>query len=279
MGWAWMPGCLKIKANMEFHVILISDESYARGLAVTLRSLLDSLRVDSTDGSKAKTSQAAHVLQVWLLDTGLSAETWTRLRRMVQDHSTATCSVRLHHIPAQLHGAAVTLLAWDGSISTTSPSTNTSSGDGACRSHLTHTSAPEVGTHAATAAVAAAAAAAAAAEQDNRVTLLLPPCDSYASQSCWLKLLIPQLLPPDVQCALYLDCDMLVKEDPCSLLEEAHSTFEVRTHIHLAEPRAFEACRACVLYIAVLLCGLHRLSLLHYVVPFHSAASCSKPPA
>jgi lipopolysaccharide biosynthesis glycosyltransferase len=215
----------KVAEEMELHFVLVSDERYARGLAVTLRSLLDSLTVDSTEGSKAETLHAARVLHVWLLDTGLSDETWARLRRMVQDHSTVTCSVNLHRIPA---GAAVTLPAWDRSTST---SRIISTRGTACISLNTQASAPGARTAAAT------AAAAALCPGDNRslegVTYALPPCDSYANQSCWLKLLLPELLPPDVKYALYLDCDMLVKEDPCTLLDGAHKTFEVRTRIHV----------------------------------------------
>ena len=59
-----------------------------------------------------------------------------------------------------------------------------------------------------------------------------PPVTAMPAQSCWLKLLLPELLPPAVQHALYLHCDMLVKRGPSRLLREAHNTFEVRALTH-----------------------------------------------
>lgn len=61
------------------------------------------------------------------------------------------------------------------------------------------------------------------------VTYHLPPCESYASQFCWLKLLLPWLLPAEVYFVLYLDCDMLVMNSPCGLLQEASTAFDVST--------------------------------------------------
>jgi hypothetical protein len=55
----------------------------------------------------------------------------------------------------------------------------------------------------------------------------LPPCGSYASQFCWLKLLLPWLLPAEVDVVLHLDCDMLVMDNPCCLLQEASTAFQV----------------------------------------------------
>jgi lipopolysaccharide biosynthesis glycosyltransferase len=58
-------------------------------------------------------------------------------------------------------------------------------------------------------------------------TYTLPPCDSYASQWSWLKLLLHQLLPADVDSALYLDCDLLLLQDPCHIWRETAAMFEV----------------------------------------------------
>lgn len=65
------------------------------------------------------------------------------------------------------------------------------------------------------------------AAADKGITYHLPPCDSYTSQCCWLKLLLPQLLPEHVDYALYLDCDMLVLQNPCHLTSQASHMFGV----------------------------------------------------
>jgi hypothetical protein len=62
----------------------------------------------------------------------------------------------------------------------------------------------------------------------SSATYTLPPCDTYASQCCWLKLLLHQLLPGEVHTVLYLDCDLLLLQDPCGMMAEAATHFEVR---------------------------------------------------
>lgn len=51
---------------------------------------------------------------------------------------------------------------------------------------------------------------------------------AYSGQGCWLKLLLHELLPADVQHCLYLDSNMLVRANPCTLLEGAERMFQVR---------------------------------------------------
>lgn len=57
------------------------------------------------------------------------------------------------------------------------------------------------------------------------VSYTLPPCGSYAGQCSWLKLLLPD--SGDTDYLLYLDCDVLVREDPRQLLLGARNTFQV----------------------------------------------------
>ena len=82
---------------MRFHVLLIANEGYARGLAVSLQSLLESLK-NADPSLKNEEEQAppkeelplpTDQLHVWLLDCGLLPDTWTRLEQMIQAHNQA----------------------------------------------------------------------------------------------------------------------------------------------------------------------------------------------
>jgi hypothetical protein len=91
---------------MDF--VLISDDSYAVGLAVTLQSLLDSLSRTAPDSLTGRTARSVPAgasqatpaapessenlrvsagemgsVRVWLIDTGLSEHTWQQIQLMV----------------------------------------------------------------------------------------------------------------------------------------------------------------------------------------------------
>lgn len=90
-------------------------------------------------------------------------------------------------------------------------------------------------------------------------TYHLPPCETYASQSCWLKLLLPWLLPADIDFFLYLDFDMRVMVNPCGLLQQAGRTFEVTLlagHGNAAACGLTQRCRQKLLLVLKTSCSV-----------------------
>lgn len=67
----------------SLNCVLVSDDSYAPGLAVTLRSLLDSFCATQA----AAADPQSRAFSIWLLDTGLSHATWQKLQAMVDAHN------------------------------------------------------------------------------------------------------------------------------------------------------------------------------------------------
>lgn len=225
--------------STSFHIVLISDETYVIGLAATLQSLLTSLgtsaastrkplwaAVDhscadaaSADNEAAPASSADPApesalatpkVNILLLDTGLSVVTKARLNSMVSGHNcTTSSSVNLHIMPAA--EAAIKAAA-------TASACSASGNSGPLQEEQSGTAASTT---------PAAAAAEKTSPAGTAAVYQLPGCSSYSSQGCWLKLLVPQLLPYDVKYALYLDCDMLVLQDPCHLLQTADGFFQV----------------------------------------------------
>lgn len=71
----------RLPAMPSLHFVLLSNDSYAPGLAVTLRSLLDSFC--ATQAAAAADPQQSQAVSIWVLDTGLSHATWQKLQAMV----------------------------------------------------------------------------------------------------------------------------------------------------------------------------------------------------
>lgn len=96
------------------HLVLVSDEGYAIGLAGTLKSLLDSFSKTAVDtyilsdsatrsvpaaasqltnpapditGAPAVSRGEAALVRIWLIDTGLSEHTWQKIQLMVDAHN------------------------------------------------------------------------------------------------------------------------------------------------------------------------------------------------
>jgi hypothetical protein len=135
-------------------------------------------------------------------------------------------AVQLHRIPA---GAAVMLseppaAALPANFSTCGvPSGKSTDREAICSSLFEHSSdvQPEA------AATDRVSSCSCCSTEQPAVATHLPACESYASQFCWLKLLLPWLLPAEVEFVLYLDCDMLVIDNPCGLLQEASTAFKM----------------------------------------------------
>lgn len=87
---------------MAAHVTFVANEGYAKGLAVTLKSLLDSLRSASAFGTTGESTtclrsmglcgsvvsrEPVSAVDVWLIDTGLLDESWRTLEGMVHLHN------------------------------------------------------------------------------------------------------------------------------------------------------------------------------------------------
>lgn len=80
----------------------------------------------------------------------------------------------------------------------------------------------------------------------------LSPCGSYAGQCCWLKLLLPDI--GDIDYLLYLDCDVLVRDDPWQLLLDARSTFQVCVCVCECMSVYVSVCVCSCVYVSVGLC-------------------------
>lgn len=157
-------------------IVLIADENYVHGLAVTLSSLLRSVTRSRSTSSDSACSSA---LCVCVLDAGLSSDSVSKLEHMVAGYAGSAVELRVLEAAAYLGSSG------------TPPTPASSTGS----------------------------------------TLVpcwqLPGCDSYSGRTCWLKLLLHQLLPSEVDCALYLDCDVLVLDNPLSLVHDARRLFAV----------------------------------------------------
>lgn len=82
---------------MDAHIVFVADEGYARGLAVTLQSLLDSLR-SAKASAEGVSSEHASILHVWLVDTGLLDASWEMLQELVHQHNmVATGEQHINH--------------------------------------------------------------------------------------------------------------------------------------------------------------------------------------
>jgi hypothetical protein len=88
--------------GMVAHVAFVANEGYAKGLAVTVKSLLDSLRSVSPVETTAESTtclrsvglcgsvvptEPVNTVHVWLVDTRLHDESWAKLDGMVHDHN------------------------------------------------------------------------------------------------------------------------------------------------------------------------------------------------